>query len=96
MDEWFVYVLETSDGTLYCGVTNDLVKRVHAHNHTSRGAKYTRSRRPVALLAWMACVGKSAALQGEHRFKKLTRAKKLEALRDDPKWTIADGRVLPA
>ena len=45
----YTYLLECSDGTLYCGWTNDLEKRVKAHN-SGRGAKYTKSRRPVRLV----------------------------------------------
>ena len=47
---WTVYLLKCADGTLYCGCTNNLTKRLAAHNR-GQGAKYTRSRRPVAL-AW--------------------------------------------
>ena len=48
-DRWVVYLLRCSDDSLYCGVTNDLEKRIAAHNSGS-GAKYTRSRRPVELV----------------------------------------------
>ena len=48
----YTYLLECSDGTLYCGWTNDLEKRVNAHN-SGRGAKYTKPRRPVRLV-WYA------------------------------------------
>lgn len=44
-----VYILECSDGTLYTGSTNNLEKRVHAHNHAKHGAHYTKIRRPVIL-----------------------------------------------
>ena len=44
----YTYILTCADGTLYCGWTNDLDKRLKAHN-AGRGAKYTKSRRPVAL-----------------------------------------------
>ena len=45
----YTYLLECSDGTFYCGWTNDLEKRVKAHN-SGRGAKYTKPRRPVRLV----------------------------------------------
>ena len=46
---FFVYILECADGTLYTGSTNDLEKRLHAHNHHKSGAHYTKIRRPVVL-----------------------------------------------
>ena len=73
---WVVYLLQCSDGTLYCGVTNDLVKRVKAHND-GRGAKYTRARRPVVVAASWTVPGKSEALRAEAKVKKLPRAQKL-------------------
>ena len=48
---YFVYLLRCSDGTLYTGCTNNLDRRLAAHN-AGKGAKYTRSRRPVALVYW--------------------------------------------
>ena len=46
---YFVYLLRCADGTLYTGCTNDLDRRLAAHN-AGKGAKYTRSRRPVVLV----------------------------------------------
>ena len=48
---WYVYLLRCADATLYCGVTTDMERRLREHNAGSRGAKYTRARRPVDLLA---------------------------------------------
>jgi len=49
---WHVYLLQCADGTLYCGVTTDLARRLKAHNgEAPGGAAYTRGRRPVKLLA---------------------------------------------
>ena len=50
----YTYILHCADGTLYCGWTNDLKKRLHAHN-SGTGAKYTKSRRPVTLAYYEAC-----------------------------------------
>lgn len=72
----FVYVLRCADGTLYTGWTNDLEKRVKAHND-GRGAKYTHARRPVTLVYSEALPTKAAALRREAAVKKLTRAQKL-------------------
>lgn len=47
---YFVYILECSDKTFYIGCTNNLDKRLKEHNHSKRGAHYTKLRRPVKLL----------------------------------------------
>jgi putative endonuclease len=73
---WVCYLLECADGTLYCGITNDLDKRMAAHN-AGTGAKYTRSRRPVKLAHAETCADKSAALQRECEIKRLNRERKL-------------------
>ena len=73
---WFCYLLECSDGTLYCGITNDLDKRLAAHN-AGEGAKYTRGRTPVRLVYREDCVGKSEALKREMEIKGLPRTEKL-------------------
>jgi putative endonuclease len=46
---FYVYILECADQTYYVGCTNDLIKRVHQHNHAKSGAHYTKIRRPVTL-----------------------------------------------
>lgn len=74
-----VYVLACRDGTLYTGATTDLPNRLRAHR-SPRGAKYTRSRGPVRLLAWWHPPTFSAARSQEARFKRLRRAAKLAAL----------------
>ena len=73
---WFLYVIQCNDGTLYTGVTTDVSRRVHEHNTTSRGAKYTKTRRPVKLMYWIDFGNRSAAQKAEYRFKKLTRKEK--------------------
>lgn len=73
---WVCYLLECADGTLYCGITNDLDKRIAAHN-AGEGAKYTRSRLPVRLAYTETCAGKSVALKREYEIKRLSRARKL-------------------
>ncbi len=76
---WYVYLLECNDGTLYCGITNNLNKRLETHNK-GKGAKYTRGRRPVVLLASFSVESKSIALKEEYRIKQLTREEKLKLL----------------
>ena len=69
------YILLCADGTLYTGWTNDIEKRLAAHN-AGRGAKYTRGRRPVTLLYSEECA-KSEAMSREAAIKKLSREEKL-------------------
>ena len=73
---WFCYILRCADDTLYCGITNDLEKRLAAHN-AGTAAKYTRARGPVVLVFVEAHTDKSAALKREMEIKALTRAEKL-------------------
>lgn len=72
----YTYLLECADGSLYCGWTNDLEKRVAAHN-AGKGAKYTKTRRPVHLVYYETFDTKSEALQREAAIKQLSRAQKL-------------------
>lgn len=76
MAEAYTYILECKDGSLYTGWTNDLTRRVKAHNE-GRGAKYTRSHRPVHLVYFESFATKEEALACEAAIKKLTRAAKL-------------------
>ena len=78
---YFVYILECADKTLYIGTTNDLEKRLHAHNFAKSAAKYTRSRRPVTLKYSENLKTKSRALKREHALKKITRAEKLQIIK---------------
>jgi len=73
---WFCYLLRCADDTLYCGITNDLDKRLAAHN-AGTAAKYTRARGPVELVFTEPCIDRSAASKREMAIKKLSRPKKL-------------------
>ena len=78
---WRVYLLECADGTLYCGVTNNMDRRLSQHNgQIPGGARYTRGRRPVLLLANRACGNKSEALRLEKAVKSRPRTHKLQFL----------------
>jgi putative endonuclease len=79
---WRVYMVRCSDGTLYTGITNDLEKRIEAHNSGKDGARYTRSRRPVTLVYSEQAGTKSEAASLEYRIKKLPRAKKKELVKE--------------
>ncbi|MBQ3705326.1 MAG: GIY-YIG nuclease family protein [Clostridia bacterium] len=73
--ENYAYMLRCADGTLYCGWTNDLDRRVKTHNE-GRGAKYTRSRRPVRLVYSESFGTREEAMSREWHLKRLTRAQK--------------------
>lgn len=72
----YTYILKCSDGSLYCGWTNDLEKRLSAHN-AGTASKYTRTRRPVELIYFEEFQTRQEAMSREFRIKKLTRAEKL-------------------
>lgn len=73
---YLVYILRCGDGTLYTGCTNDLPRRLQAHQ-SGRGAKYTRSRLPVELVYQEAVPDRSAALRREAAIKRMDRRRKL-------------------
>lgn len=75
-----MYVLACADGSFYTGYTNDVEKRVAAHN-AGKGAKYTRSRTPVELVACARFATKHEAMSAESRFKCLTRPQKERLVR---------------
>lgn len=79
MKSYYVYILRCHDNTFYTGITKDLSKRLEEHNHSERGAKYTRYRRPVTLMYHEHYEDKSNALKREIQIKKLKRCEK-EAL----------------
>ena len=77
---WHVYIIECVDGSLYTGITNDLGKRIAVHNE-GRGAKYTKSRRPVQLRYSEPAVDRKNASQREYVIKSLCRAEKLQLIK---------------
>ena len=76
----YTYILECADGTLYCGWTNDLDRRVAAHN-AGKGAKYTKSRRSVVLKYYESFSTRQEAMRREWEIKQLSRKEKLELVR---------------
>ena len=75
-----VYILNCSDNTLYTGIAKDIDKRLYEHNHSKKGAKYTKMRRPVELVYSENAKDRSSALKREYEIKKLPRDKKLELI----------------
>lgn len=76
---WKLYILRCRDGSLYTGITTDVEKRLAAHN-AGKGAKYTRSRKPVDIVYQEQCDGHSQALRRELEVKALTKEEKLKLI----------------
>jgi putative endonuclease len=78
-----VYIVECADGSLYTGITTDVVRRVGEHNgEGGRGARATRARRPVVLRYTETCATRSDALKREYAIKQLAREEKLALCTD--------------
>lgn len=80
---YLVYILRCADGTYYTGITNDIEKRVAAHNEGKVGAKYTRGRRPVVLVYREACASRGEAQAREAEVKRLSRVEKMRLIAGD-------------
>ena len=76
MSDWTVYMLRCADGTLYTGIAKDAAARLKTHN-AGRGAKYTRTRRPVSLIWSEPAPCRSSASKREYAIKQLRRSEKL-------------------
>ncbi|MBU0986705.1 MAG: GIY-YIG nuclease family protein [Proteobacteria bacterium] len=86
--QWIVYLIRCSDESLYCGITNNLTNRLAAHN-LGRGAKYTRSRRPIELVGSSSEMTKNNALKLEYRIKQIPAGKKIfELIKGEDKMTM--------
>ena len=79
--KWYVYIVQCSDGSLYTGITVDLDRRLNEHNTSNKGAKYTRSRRPVQMMYSETHETRSLASKREYAIKQLTRKEKLNLLK---------------
>ena len=77
--KYFTYILLTEQNTLYCGYTDDVEKRFQAHLE-GRGAKYTRSHKPIKIVYQKEFETKSDAMKEERRIKKLSRFEKLRLI----------------
>ena len=79
--DWYVYILECSDKTLYTGITNNMEKRLEQHNHGQEAAKYTRARRPVKCVYQEIQANRSEATKREMAIKQLKRAEKIKLIK---------------
>ncbi|BAH77135.1 GIY-YIG nuclease family protein [Solidesulfovibrio magneticus] len=78
---WFVYIVECSDDTLYCGITCDMDRRINEHNGLQPGgARYTRNRRPVRLVLSAIFENRSEASRAEYKIKMTRKGKKVQTL----------------
>ena len=75
----YTYIVECSDGTLYTGWTNNLERRLEAHN-SGKGAKYTKTRRPVKIVYTEMFETKEEAMSREFAIKRLSRQQKLNLI----------------
>lgn len=78
---YFVYIVECSDKTLYTGYTSNLTQRLEQHNSNKQGARYTRMRRPVKLVFYEICSSRNKAMKHEKDIKKLSRVEKLNLVK---------------
>ena len=79
----WVYLLQCRDGSLYCGWTSDLERRLAAH-HRGRASRYTASRLPVSLALAQPMADRRAARREEARIKRLSRSEKLALVAAGP------------
>ena len=79
-ENWYVYILLCRDGTLYTGITNDIKKRMLAHEK-GKGAKYTKGRGPFKLVYENIFNNQSMAMKEENRIKKLSKVQKLKLVK---------------
>ena len=80
---WFVYIVRCSDNSLYTGITTDVNRRIREHNESKKGAKYTRSRRPVKLIVYCVVKSRSCALRLECKIKSLKKCEKIAYLKKE-------------
>lgn len=78
-DKNYTYIVECSDGTLYCGWTNNIGKRIADHN-AGKGAKYTKPRLPVKLVYLEVSDTKEEAMSREWHIKRLRKDQKLKLI----------------
>lgn len=84
----YTYILKCADDTLYVGSTNDLEKRLHQHNNLKQGAHYTKIRRPVVMVYSEVCENLGVARKREAELKRLSRAEKLDLIKDSTVRTV--------
>jgi putative endonuclease len=79
---WHVYIIQCKDSKLYTGITNNLKRRINAHN-SGNGGRFTKYRAPVKLVHSEECLTKQEALKREAQIKRLERPQKLSLIRSN-------------
>ncbi len=79
---YHVYIVLCADNTLYTGIARELDRRIDEHNHSDKGARYTRTRRPVTLVYQEACRDRSSASKREYAIKKMRRGEKMKLIEE--------------
>ncbi|MCJ1662892.1 GIY-YIG nuclease family protein [Staphylococcus sp. NRL 16/872] len=82
MDNHYVYIVKCKDNSLYTGYAKDVNARVATHN-AGKGAKYTKTRRPVELVYQETYTSKSEAMRREYEIKTFTRQQKLKLIEEN-------------
>ena len=80
---YFVYIVKCIDNSLYTGITTNISRRIHEHNFTKKGAKYTKTRRPVTLVYSEEYRSRSDASKREYQIKKLSKIEKEMIIKDE-------------
>ena len=88
MKDWYVYMVRCSDSSLYTGVTVDINRRIFEHNFTKKGAKYTRSRRPVRVVYIEKFKNRSSAQKKEYYLKSLQKKNKEKLVEEYRKQSL--------
>lgn len=84
---YYLYIIRCANASLYTGITTNLERRIKEHNESTRGAKFTRSRRPVVLVYSKKFSNRSTASKAESAIKKLPRTKKIAVIKNSRKRT---------
>ncbi len=87
MSTWSTYLVRCADGSLYTGISTDVLKRIECHN-AAKGAVYTRSRRPVVLVWHETAASESAARKREAEIKRLPKAQKERLIGTGEKFVV--------
>lgn len=88
MSSWYVYMARGRSGALYTGITTDLQRRLREHNSGTRGSKWARKERPLALVFAQRCENHSDALRAEHKIKSWSHERKECIIQGDQSWTV--------
>ncbi|MEM9090273.1 MAG: GIY-YIG nuclease family protein [Cyanobacteria bacterium P01_F01_bin.53] len=84
MTHWFVYLIRTSQNTLYTGITTDVDQRLAEHQQGKQGAKYLRARGPLSVVYQVEVGTRSLASKAEYRIKRLKKAQKEKIVVEKP------------